>query len=146
MQRLCLGWMMAWMLGGCGDNGTDGASQSCPETDELDTTLSGAVCDSSVSYEEDIAPLMEKYCTSCHDSSLKGTSARHCAPADHNFDTEDGLIDEAHHVDLSAAAGPDAVHTQMPPKGYPAPTQAEREMVGAWLACHADVATDDDDD
>ena len=40
------------------------------------------------------------------------------------------------HIDEQAAAGPDAVNTEMP-IGAPAPTQAERQLLGEWLACGA---------
>lgn len=152
MKALGLGvaFALALPLVGCGDDKDDSGDSGggiCPKTDKLGDTLSGATCpsDSKLTYADDIQPIMEKYCVSCHSSELTGTSARMCAPGDHNFETEDGLIEEAHHVDLSAAAGPDSVNTQMPPKGYPAPSEAERKKLGEWLACNADVTAEDDD-
>lgn len=107
---------------------------------------SGAVCstDSKLTYEDDIKPIADKYCITCHATSVMG-DARHDAPADHNFETEAGIIKEAHHVDMEAASGPDATNTSMPPAGYPAPSKAERAKLGEWLACNADVSADDDD-
>jgi hypothetical protein len=40
------------------------------------------------------------------------------------------------HIDEQAAAGPDAVNTETP-IGAPAPTQAEQQLLGEWLACGA---------
>jgi uncharacterized membrane protein len=96
-----------------------------------------------LTYANDIAPLMTKYCTKCHATSVKG-DARNGAPSDHNFETEAGVVKEAHHIDIEAAASSKVTNTSMPPEGYPAPTVAERKKLGEWLACNADVATDDD--
>jgi uncharacterized membrane protein len=78
---------------------------------------------------------MTSYCTSCHSSTLSGVE-RHGAPDGHDFDTLDGVLLVAEHIDEYAAFGPDANNQEMPPSG-PSPTDAEREMLGAWLACEA---------
>ncbi|PRQ03126.1 hypothetical protein [Enhygromyxa salina] len=94
---------------------------------------SGAECDASLTYEEFAAPFMQSYCTGCHSSTLTGP-ARNGAPDGHDFDSLAGILAVAGHVDQYAAAGPDATNELMPPSG-PAPSHAEREMLGAWLAC-----------
>jgi mono/diheme cytochrome c family protein len=78
---------------------------------------------------------MASYCTSCHSSTLSGAD-RNGAPDDHDYDTLDGILLVADHIDEHAASGPDAANDEMPPSG-PMPSDAEREMLGAWLACEA---------
>jgi uncharacterized membrane protein len=94
---------------------------------------SGAECDASLTYENFGMAFMASYCTGCHSSTLTGAD-RNGAPAGHDFDTLDGILLVADHIDEHAAAGPDATNEEMPPSGA-MPTQAEREMLGAWLAC-----------
>lgn len=128
-------WMvaMACVAGlGCGDDDHDHDEADEEEADV--GTATGAVCDSTLTYEADIAPFAAKYCTSCHATALTGT-ARQGAPGDHNFETEDGILEEKAHVDEEAGSGPSATNTAMPPAGSPAPTKAEREKLSAWLAC-----------
>lgn len=79
---------------------------------------------------------LANYCTSCHSVSVKG-SARGGAPTDVNFDTLEDVRKWATDMDTHAAAGPNGTHTEMPPAPLPAPTQAEREKLGQWLACGA---------
>lgn len=76
---------------------------------------------------------MEKYCTRCHSSELKG-SARNGAPLYHDFDSLLGILVVANHVDEYTAAGPEAVNEMMPPDGIE-PTLEERTQLGEWLAC-----------
>ena len=97
----------------------------------------GAECapDSTLTYESFGEPFMQNYCTQCHASDLHGGRARHAAPADHNFDTLDGVMKDADHIDAAAAFGPDAQNTSMPPAGYPVPSAGEREQLGIWIAC-----------
>ena len=55
-----------------------------------------------------------------------------------NFDTIDDIRMHAADIDLEAAAGPSATNMAMPDldANVPAPpTQAEREMLGQFLAC-----------
>jgi len=100
-----------------------------------DPTPTGSECPpgSTLSYESFGADFMEAYCTRCHDSDLHGVD-RHGAPLYHDFDTFDGIIVVADHIDEWAAAGPDATNTLMPPEGD-APTDDERLQLGEWLAC-----------
>ena len=78
---------------------------------------------------------MASYCVRCHSTTLTG-AARQGAPNDHNFDSVTLVREEMDHTDEAAAAGPDAVNTGMP-IGSPAPTEAERRLLGEWLACGA---------
>jgi mono/diheme cytochrome c family protein len=79
---------------------------------------------------------MTQYCASCHGSNVTG-AARNGAPSDHNFDTLVNVKDAAGHIDSYAASGPAKTNTVMPPVGNPAPTLAERQKLGEWLACGA---------
>lgn len=101
--------------------------------DHGEGTASGAECDPSLTYESFGMMFMTSYCTSCHSSTLTGT-ARNGAPEGEDYDTLDGVLAAAEHIDAHAAAGPDATNEEMPPSGA-MPTTAEREMLGAWLAC-----------
>ena len=95
----------------------------------------GATCppDSTLTYDDFAARFMADYCTACHSSALP-PDQRHGAPVLHDFDTLDGIIAVWQHVDETAAAGPDAVNTLMPPQD-PRPTLDERYQLGEWLAC-----------
>ena len=75
------------------------------------------------------------YCQRCHASAVTG-AARMGAPSDHTFDMVQDIQLLAEHIDELAAAGPDAVNTEMPPDGAK-PTEAERRQLGEWLACGA---------
>jgi cytochrome c5 len=77
----------------------------------------------------------DSYCQRCHASTVTGP-ARMGAPADHVFDMVQDIQLLSHHIDELAAAGPDAVNTEMPPDGAK-PTEAERRQLGEWLACGA---------
>jgi uncharacterized membrane protein len=118
---------------GCGDDG-----DAHPEEGGDLGKSTGAVCVSTLTYSADIAPLMTHYCTACHAKSVTG-AARMGAPDDHNFDTEAGILAEAHHVDLAAGSGPNATNTAMPLPAakLPVPTTAERATLSSWLACQA---------
>jgi uncharacterized membrane protein len=102
-----------------------------------DPTPTGSTCPagSTLTYESFGQAFMESYCTRCHASDLHGAD-RHGAPLYHDFDTLDGILAVADHVDEWAAAGPDAVNRLMPPSGE-APTDDERYQLGEWLACGA---------
>jgi uncharacterized membrane protein len=78
---------------------------------------------------------MTKYCTGCHSSE---TGNRHGAPTDINLDSEADVIKHASDIDETAASGPKASNTSMPDMSGPvhaAPTEAEREQLGQFLAC-----------
>jgi uncharacterized membrane protein len=118
---------VALLLGlvGCGhDHPSSGAAtkSTCP---------SG----SSLTYQSFGKQFLQDFCGRCHASTVKG-AARQGAPEDHTFDTVEQIADEKEHLDMSAAAGPAAVNTGMPPSN-PMPTEAQRRQLGEWLACGA---------
>ena len=81
---------------------------------------------------------MATYCADCHSASAAN---RHSAPSDINFDSMDDIRAHLEDIDVEAAAGPSATNTTMPAldaKVTHAPTQAEREMLGQFLACVKD--------
>jgi uncharacterized membrane protein len=104
--------------------------------EEEDERPSGATCapDSTLTYETFGRPFTEEYCTRCHSSALTG-DARNGAPSEYNLDTLAAIRDVgAEEIDEQAAAGPSNVNTSMPPS-EPRPTEAERRLLGEWLAC-----------
>ncbi|MDB4972609.1 MAG: hypothetical protein JWN48_950 [Myxococcaceae bacterium] len=115
----------------CGDDGKDSEEEAPvgPAT--------GALCDSTLTYEKDIAPFMTKYCISCHDSKLTTAAQRMNSPSDHNFETEVGVRKELPHIDQEAGSGPKMTNMAMPvpSSGFPLPTVAERQKLSAWIAC-----------
>ena len=113
------------------------AAAGC-SSDDADPTPTGSTCppDSTLTYDNFGATFMGDYCTRCHASDRHGED-RHGAPLYHDFDTFDGIIVVADHVDEYAAAGPDATNTLMPPDGT-APSEEERLQLGEWLACELD--------
>jgi uncharacterized membrane protein len=81
---------------------------------------------------------MATYCADCHSST---STNRHSAPSDVNFDSMDDIRAHLDDIDGEAAAGPGATNTSMPELDATvthAPTQAEREMLGQFLACVKD--------
>lgn len=97
----------------------------------------GATCPSgsTVTYSNFGETFFGTYCTGCHSSELTGAD-RHGAPADHNFDSLEGIRAEVEHIELAAAGGPDAVNDEMPPStADDFPSEAERLQLGEWLAC-----------
>jgi uncharacterized membrane protein len=119
----CAGWLACG-----GDN--DGEDEEGASVGEA----TGAVCDATLRYETDIAPIASMYCTRCHATALTGR-ARNGAPDDHNFDSEQGILAEKTHVDEVAGSGPNATGTWMPPAGSPQPTIDQRVTLAKWLAC-----------
>ncbi len=100
-------------------------------------TPSGAACpnDSTLTWDNFGKGFMDSYCTRCHSTNLTG-AARQGAPNDHNFESVALIGEQIDHIDEATAAGPNAVNTAMP-IGSPTPTEAERRMLGEWLACGA---------
>jgi len=107
----------------------------CEEAGEFGPPT-GATCreGSTLTYENFAVSFMTEYCTSCHASTLTG-DARKGAPLYHDFDSRNGILAVADHVDWKAAAGPDATNELMPTGSGPVPTDAERQQLGEWLAC-----------
>jgi hypothetical protein len=58
------------------------------------------------------------------------------APVELRFDTVELIRQQADHIDLVAAAGPDAVNDFMP-AAEPVPSLEQRYALGEWLACGA---------
>ncbi|HWO20491.1 MAG TPA: c-type cytochrome [Kofleriaceae bacterium] len=97
----------------------------------------GSVCptDTPPTYASFGQQFFTTYCTSCHSAT---TANRHDAPGSQNYDTEADVIRHAAEIDAAAAKGPDATNTFMPELGGTVtrkPTDAEREMLGQYLAC-----------
>jgi uncharacterized membrane protein len=119
------------VLGAC----TGEAEDDHHEESEGVETESICPPNSDLTYESFGQPFMQTYCTHCHSSTLAG-AARNGAPDGHDFDTLDGILLVAHHIDEYAAAGPAATNTAMPPSD-PRPSDEERQQLGQWLACEA---------
>ena len=121
----------------CGDD-SSGAKKDDDETPSGPVT--GSVCDPALTYAKDIQPLMTHYCISCHAKSVPAAQ-RHGAPTDHNFETEEGIAEEAVHADEDSGSGPKVTNTKMPPVdtlpqlNLPVPTVAERVTMSKWFAC-----------
>lgn len=94
----------------------------------------GSVCDPTLSYEENIAPIVERYCSRCHASTV-ALSQRHGAPGDQNFDSEEALLEHALSIQLHAGVGPYAENRSMPPPGFRAPSDEERAELSRFLEC-----------
>jgi uncharacterized membrane protein len=78
---------------------------------------------------------MTTYCTSCHSAN---STNRHGAPKSQNYDTESDIVLHAADIDEAAAKGPDALNAFMPELGGTVtmkPSDAEREMLGLYVAC-----------
>ncbi|HEY8431525.1 MAG TPA: c-type cytochrome [Sandaracinaceae bacterium] len=97
----------------------------------------GATCPpgSTLTYASFGREFFDRYCQSCHASTVRG-AARRGAPASHTYDDVESIREAAAEIDLRAAAGPDAVNTDMP-RAFPVPTEEERRQLGEWLACGA---------
>jgi uncharacterized membrane protein len=88
---------------------------------------------STLTYANFGEPFMADYCTRCHSSTLAG-SERMGAPLFHDFDTLEGIVPVADHIDETAASGPAATNESMPLNGA-RPTLEEREQLAEWIAC-----------
>lgn len=99
--------------------------------------VTGASCNAELTYDADVAPIIERYCLTCHSASIP-LEQRHGAPGDHNFDSEADVLSNAEHIMLSAGIGPRGDNRSMPPRGRSVPDDAERETLARFLACHID--------
>lgn len=88
---------------------------------------------STLTYNNFGKVFVETYCTRCHASDKVG-AARNGAPAFHDYDSLFGIMAVSDHIDQTAASGPAATNTSMPPDGM-MPSMAERQMLGEWIAC-----------
>lgn len=86
-------------------------------------------CAGSPTYTNDIRPIVEARCLSCHSSALAG-AARNGAPAGLDFDSFDS-------TEPNLATFADAITSgrEPPPESGLATTEAERDVVQAWRAC-----------
>lgn len=112
MKRLLILLAALAALAGCSsDGGSCGASTpaSCPST--------------TPSYATDVAPLMAKYCTSCH---IAGGQE-----SDKPLDSHAALSGQSGDVQGQIAG------CDMPPSGSTQPTDAERNTILAWIVCGA---------
>jgi len=107
-------------LAACSSDAPAPTGSTCPPT-------------STLTYDNFGKKFMEDYCLRCHSSTKTGAD-RKGAPADHNFDTEMGVLEAAEHIDEYAGKGPDATNTVMPP-GDPRPSEIERQKLAEWIAC-----------
>lgn len=120
----------------CGDSHDHDDDADHEESAEVgEATGSTCPTDSTLTYDNFGKEFFASYCLSCHSSKVSG-AARLGAPTDHNFDTLQGIQANIDHIDETAAAGPSATNTAMPPSG--GPTAEERKKLGEWLACGAD--------
>ncbi len=114
MRSLALCFLVA-----CADS-SSGAS--CPTTD-------------APTYASFGRAFFAAYCTGCHSAAARD---RHGAPRGIDFDSEAQVRYFAHAIDAEAAAGPDAVNSDMPDMTGPVhapPSLDERRTLGEFLAC-----------
>ncbi|MEM9068623.1 MAG: hypothetical protein AAGE52_08960 [Myxococcota bacterium] len=94
-----------------------GIGRDCPE-------------DSFLTYENFGQPFMLNWCTGCHSSTLSGDEIRADAPE--GFDFDDPNLIRPHLEEIYERA---VERRNMPPAGGPG--DAERDLLGEWLACGA---------
>jgi len=113
----------------------DHSDEESDDHEESEGVPTESTCppNSDLTYDTFGQPFMESYCTHCHSSTLTG-DARNGAPEGHDFDTLDGILAVAGHIDEYAAAGPAGTNTVMPPSA-PTPSDEDRQKLGEWLAC-----------
>lgn len=111
-----LGVAVAVAMVGCGGGSGAATGATCP---------SGG---SSLTYANFGQGFMANYCVSCHGGSR--------ASGGISLDTQAKVQAHLSAIDLTAAAGPSGTNTAMPESGT-APTAAERQQLGEWLACGA---------
>ena len=87
----------------------------CTENTGVLGPRTGATCSpmSNVNYANFGQSFMESYCTRCHSSTLSGAD-RKGATANHDFDSQIGVVRVYDHVDQVAGSGPDATTESMP--------------------------------
>jgi cytochrome c5 len=90
---------------------------ACASSDE---GPSGATCPTAnpPTYANFGKAFFDTTCLSCHPS----------------YATEAGIKADAAQIDIEAGKGPTATNTAMPPR-TPAPSDAEREKLGQYMAC-----------
>lgn len=99
------------------------------------TRWTGSVCppNNPPTYANFGQAFMAQHCTRCHSKELSGFERNGATPS-YDFDTLDGIKARLDTIEMMAAAGPKKTNTLMPPGGSE-PTEAQRERLGAWIAC-----------
>jgi hypothetical protein len=97
----------------CGDDEGEATGSTCPD-------------DSALTYENFGGPFFQSNCLVCHGSS---------GPESPKLDTVEQIRANSGEIDKQAAAGPNAVNTNMPEDG--SVSEADRRKLGEWLACGA---------
>lgn len=130
---------LALLLGACGggsdapvDQPTSGAT--CPSGGSTLRYTGGG--DGGAEPADFGATFFSTHCTTCHASTLTG-AARQGAPLHANFDLIAVIREHSALIDQFAAKGPARTNSTMPPAPIPGPTEAERALLGTWLACGA---------
>lgn len=107
-----LGLSACALLLGCGSKG-EATGSTCPT-------------DSTLTYTNFGKEFFQTNCLACHGSS---------GPESPKFDTLEQIKSHKSEIDREAAAGPNAVNTDMP--DGKSVDEAERRKLGEWLACDA---------
>jgi mono/diheme cytochrome c family protein len=112
LSLAALAWGAA-TVSGCGDDGGEATGSTCPS-------------DSALTYDNFGAAFFQSNCLVCHGSN---------GPESPKFDTVEQIRAHIGEIDEQAAAGPNAVNTNMPESG--SVSEADRRKLGEWLACGA---------
>lgn len=107
-----LGLVAGALLLGCGSKG-EATGSTCPTG-------------STLTYANFGKQFFQTNCLACHASS---------GPESPKFDTVEQIRSHSSEIDSEAAAGPNAVNTNMP--DGKSVDEAERRKLGEWLACGA---------
>ena len=97
----------------CGDDEGEPTGSICPD-------------DSALTYDNFGAQFFQSKCLVCHGSA---------GPESPKLDTVEQIRASSGEIDKQAAAGPNAVNTNMPEDG--SVSEADRRKLGEWLACGA---------
>jgi uncharacterized membrane protein len=106
---------------GCGDSSSDGlggGSATGPEVDCASVEVKG--------YSE---LTIWSTCTECHATTLVGSQARQAAPEGSDYDTYEAARATAEEAQDQVFKG------LMPPSGFAAPTEQEKQDLYAWVQC-----------
>jgi mono/diheme cytochrome c family protein len=98
-------------------------------------SASSAASSTQVSFDKNVAPLLKKYCLSCH----SGTSAQSGVALDKYKSVATILKDRDTWDRVANAVSASA----MPPAGMPHPTSAERERLATWIQTSLSTAACD---
>lgn len=103
---------------------------ACGDDDDDEEELPEVDCDAGTipTYAEIKTTSFAK-CTTCHASTLQGSTARMEAPVDVNFDTYGAAKTHAEHAAEEVNGG------AMPPQGQPQPTEQEKQDLYRWALC-----------